>query len=305
MLSIKKILFPTDFSESANNAMNWALMLAKNFEAHLDMLHAVVLHADDVGEEVFARFPDIDKCIESLMKNADSRLEKTIEDSGQISIKQHVRRGMAKVEEIINFAEEMKTDLIVMGSHGRTGITKALIGSVTERVVRGASCPVLTVKKDKFKHDTVDVKRIILPIDFSENCRASVKYAVVLAKLLGVKLEVLHVIDSLVHPAYYSVGLDSPSKLDTELESRIKESIAKFMQEENVMLDYDTTVLEGKPYKQICEFADHKEESLIIISAHGSSKLERFMIGSTTDRVIRKANSPVLTIKTNARDFVK
>lgn len=78
MLSIKKVLFPTDFSETADHAMNWALMLAKNFEAHLDMLHTVVLHADDVGEEVFSRFPDIDECIKSLMTNADSRLEKPL-----------------------------------------------------------------------------------------------------------------------------------------------------------------------------------------------------------------------------------
>lgn len=305
MLSIKKVLFPTDFSESANHAMTWALMFAKNFEAHLDMLHAVVLHADDVGEEVFARFPDIDKCIDSLMKNADTRFEKTIEDSGQLSIKQHVRRGLSKVEEILNFAEEAKSDLIVMGSHGHSGITQALLGSVTEKVVRGAHCPVLTVRKPKYPKDTVDVKRIVLPIDFSDHCKIAIKYGVVLAKLLGVKLEVVHVMDTQVHPAYFAVGLDSPSKLDSDLNVRIKESMKKFMLEEKVMIDFEMTVLEGIPFKEICEFADHKEDSLVIISAHGSSMLERFMIGSTTDRVIRKAESPVLIIKSDARDFVK
>lgn len=211
---------------------------------------------------------------------------------------------MAKVDEILTFAEEQKSDLIVMGSHGRTGITKALLGSVTEKVVREANCPVLTVKKGKYTEDLIDVKRIILPLDFSDHCKLAIKYGVVLAKLLNVKLEVVHVLDSMVHPAYYSVGIDTPSELDPELVTRIKDSLKKFMDEANVTLDYDLNVFEGKPYKEITEFADHKEDSLIIISAHGSSKLERFMIGSTTDRVIRTAQSPVLTIKSDARDFV-
>lgn len=305
MLSIKKILFPTDFSENADAALSLALLLAKNFEAELDMLHAVVLHGDDVGEDVYSRFPDIDRCITMLMENADSKLEKTIEDSGKLTVRQAVRRGFSAVDEILGFSREENVDLIVMGTHGRRGLRHMLLGSVAEEVVRSADCPVLTVRRTKDFTGKIDIRRILLPTDFSGHSALAARYANVLAKILGAKLDVLHVIDSTVHPAYHAAGISSPTKLDAKLTERLKSTALEFLQAAGVTAEHTIHIGEGKPEMEIARMADEAKDTLIIIACHGAGALERMLLGSTTERVIRLAASPVLTVKKDERDFVR
>ena len=304
MIAIKKIMFPTDFSESADAALGMALLLAKNFEAELIMFHSVVLHSDDVGEDVYSRFPDLNECISMLIENADSKLEKTIDDSGRLTVKQIVRRGLSTVDEILNYANEEKVDLLVMGTHGRRGISHFLLGSVTEQVVRAADCPVLTIRKSAAASEKNDIRRILLPIDFSEDSVLAARYSNVLCKILDARLEVIHVIDSNVHPAYASVGIDTPSKLDSELKPRVEGAIKEFMSKAQTSIDYKITVRDGNPAKEISACAEDQDDTMIIIASHGEGYLERMIMGSTTERVIRLSKCPVLTVKLHERGFV-
>jgi nucleotide-binding universal stress UspA family protein len=297
MFQVKKILFPTDFSESANTALKWALMLAKNFEAELHMLHAVVLHNDDVGDEVYERFPDMQDCIEMLEENADTRLEKALQDKGTVEIERHVIRGYSKHELITEFAEEKNIDLIVMGTHGRTGLRHLILGSVTEKVMRHCYCPVLTVRKSKRYTEKTDIRRVIVPIDFSEYCKQSLVTGVTLADTLGVEIEIVHAVDSSLHPAFYSAGIDSLTEADPDLVERAKEKIADFARSIVEDRDVTYTVTEGNAAKEISNLADSHTNALIVISSHGHNALERLMMGSTTERVVRMAKSPVLTVK--------
>ena len=139
-MQIRRILFPTDFSQNAEYAFQYALTFAREFAAKLYVLH-VIYFPPQMPEY------DIEQVINGLVKNAEKSLKRLIEKTKETEVIFHpeVRVG-TEYSEIIEFAEKEKIDLVVMGTHGRTGLAHAFLGSVAERVVRYTSCPVLTVK---------------------------------------------------------------------------------------------------------------------------------------------------------------
>ncbi len=298
MISMKKILFPTDFSECADHALVWAIMLAKNFEAELTMLHAVVLHGDDVGEEVYSRFPDLDQVVETLIENADTRLETSIPDKGEVNIRQAVRRGVSASEEILEFVEQEGTDLITIGTHGRSGLGKFLMGSVADRVIRHCSCPVLAVRcGDGPPPERVDIRSILLPIDFSDHSEFAARYAFALAGTIGAELRVVHVIDQTVHPSFYAVGKESLLELDPDLQSRAEAAIDDFLRDVSGGIPYEKEIVEGNPAAEIARLSMEGRDCLIVIASHGAGGLERLMMGSTTEKVVHMTECPVMIIK--------
>ncbi len=298
MISMKKILFPTDFSECADHALVWAIMLAKNFEAELTMLHAVVLHGDDVGEEVYSRFPDLDQVVETLIENADTRLETSIPDKGEVNIRQAVRRGVSAAEEILEFVEQEGTDLITIGTHGRSGLGKFLMGSVADRVIRRCSCPVLAVRcGDGPPPERVDIRSILLPIDFSDHSEFAARYAFTLAGTIGAELRVVHVIDQTVHPSFYAVGKESLLELDPDLRARAEAAIDDFLRDVSGGIPYEKEIVEGKPAAEIARLSKEGRDCLIVIASHGAGGLERLMMGSTTEKVVHMTECPVMIIK--------
>jgi nucleotide-binding universal stress UspA family protein len=139
-MQISRILFPTDFSHDAEHAFQYALTFAREFGAELYLLH-VIYFPPQTPEY------DIGQVIDSLVKNAEESLRKLIESAEAPNVVFHsdVQVGVEHAE-ITKLAEKEKIDLIVMGTRGRTGLAHIFLGSVAERVVRHASCPVLTVK---------------------------------------------------------------------------------------------------------------------------------------------------------------
>jgi nucleotide-binding universal stress UspA family protein len=146
-IHITRILCPVDFSECSDHALRYAQDLAEAFGAELKLLH--VVEVPFLPSYSMAGVPDLSMPIEQLEEGAREHLEKVLERTRQqvegIEVSGEVRPGTAFVE-IIDTAREMDADLIVMGTHGRSGLKQLLIGSVAEKVVRKAPCPVLTVK---------------------------------------------------------------------------------------------------------------------------------------------------------------
>ena len=145
-LQVKRILCPVDFSDSSDHAMRYAAALAGTFGADLTLLHVVApVVAALPGETAL---PDmLQTNIDELVEACRKRLELTVDTlaADGLTVQHKVVNGVPFIE-IIRYAREAETDLIVMGTHGRTGLGHLLIGSVAERVVRKAPCPVLTVK---------------------------------------------------------------------------------------------------------------------------------------------------------------
>lgn len=142
--SIQRILFPTDFSEPALEAQQYALALAERVGAELHVLHVVPLPV--TYPEIASPYAVLESDTDVQLEAANERLSKLIDPAlaGKLSIRRSAVVGVA-VDEILKYAEAQQIDLIVVGTHGHTGLSRLLIGSVAEKVVRLSKCPVLTV----------------------------------------------------------------------------------------------------------------------------------------------------------------
>ncbi len=145
MLQIRKILVPTDFSDHSKQAVNAALDLAKRYEASLAVVHVFQPLAMALPEGVVVYGPDFYAEVTSKLETSLKEVKQAIENQGFKNVTSKLVNGVPHVE-LVNMAKEQGIDLIVMGSHGRTGFSHALLGSVAEKVVRKAHCPVLVVK---------------------------------------------------------------------------------------------------------------------------------------------------------------
>jgi universal stress protein A len=146
MIDLHRILVPTDFSKFSKNALAYAAAFAEKFQAELYLLHVVQNFALLVPDSVNV-VPPVGPSVEELTVAVRAALERTVQENQleRFTVHREVREGAAFYE-IIQFAKEKDVDLIVMGTHGHSGLVHVLLGSVTEKVVRKSPCPVLTVR---------------------------------------------------------------------------------------------------------------------------------------------------------------
>jgi len=152
MVTIRRILFPTDFSEHADHAWPFALYFAQEFGAEVHLLH-VVTPPPRLIEGYSASF-DPEQFTTALTAEANASMDRLLQavQGRNLTFQREIRVGV-DFHEIINYARAHQIDLIVMATHGRTGLAHALVGSVAEKVVRKAPCPVLTVKHPAMKFE--------------------------------------------------------------------------------------------------------------------------------------------------------
>ncbi len=151
-MQVKSILVPVDFTENSRNALRYASELARRFEASVSALH-VIPDEEVAGVYIQKRSPER---IEELQAGVKEEFDKFIPEdvAKDVRVQKLIRVGEPYVE-VIRQAKEGKADLIVMATHGRGGISHTLLGSVAEKVVRKASCPVLTVKHSDFQFEMI------------------------------------------------------------------------------------------------------------------------------------------------------
>jgi nucleotide-binding universal stress UspA family protein len=194
VLRIKNILFPTDFSKCAGQALKHALFLAKHFRARLHMLHSVVLHQEDPHNPAHG-FPYPMELHEILKKMATERMsidvQATNEDEKEIDVIFEQLRGFSASNLILKYADEHDIDLIVMGTHGRRGLGYMFLGSIAQEVVRQASCPVYTIREPENDSHPNKIKEILLPVDFSDHSKKAISIAKAVAKIYNARLQLL------------------------------------------------------------------------------------------------------------------
>ena len=196
-------------------------------------------------------------------------------------------------DSILAFAEAQKTDVIVMGTHGRRGFDRLMLGSVTQRVMRKASCPVLAVHKPSHdfiipdsQQDPIHLSRILFCTDFSENSRQALDYAISLTAEYNAELTLLHVLEDILVSANIEVTrakatglLDQLIPLEERKTGRIK-----------------TMVRIGKPYEQIIKSALEAQTDLVVMAVRGRGALDLAVFGSTTQRVLQLGPCPALVV---------
>ena len=144
MIKIKKILMSTDFSQNANQALRYAAVFADKFDSKLTLFHVIALFQDDPNNPRH-HFPNLQALYTIMDQNAIANMDQFDLHFDKLQVNKVAVRGISPAEEIINYAESNEADLIVMGTHGRSALGHFLIGSVAEKVVRHAKCPVLTI----------------------------------------------------------------------------------------------------------------------------------------------------------------
>jgi nucleotide-binding universal stress UspA family protein len=209
-------------------------------------------------------------------------------------------------KEIVATAHSAQSDLIVLGTHGRSGFERLILGSVTEKVLRKAGCPVLTVPPrltEAAAIPSATFKRILCAIDFSGCAMRGLEYATSLAQEANAQLTVLHVVEPLPSvPGDYESAV---AGLKT-----IKEYVAAAIEEGRELLrrsipdqvrtycQVETVQRVGKPYREILELATEQASDLIVIGVHGRGVVDLMFFGSTAQHVVRQAACPVLTLRT-------
>lgn len=299
-MKVEKILFPTDFSESADAALGRALFLAEGLEAELHLLHAVVLHEYDPNNPD-ENFPATEEIFRNLFDIAGSNMASLLKQRGReaLTLKEVSRPGVSASEVILSYADEIDADLIVMGTHGRHGAARLLMGSVAEAVARHASCPVLTVRADARSVKEENVKTILVPVDFSETSQLAIRYAESLGHLYHAGIELLHVAEEMPYPYFY---VPTESNVLLERMNRSREALAKLAADSLTSdIHHTISVRSGRVATEILDHARQQEAGLLVIGTHGLSGLERLLLGSTAEQVIREACCPVFVVKSKGK----
>lgn len=306
MLSIERILCPTDFSPCASHALPHALRLAREYGAELHLYHAVVLHETEPADATYG-LPDLEGLYEAIQEQTAAQLRETVPEDAGITTARAQVRATSPARGILEYAEEREIDLIVMGTHGRRGLRRLLLGSVAEEVVRLAPCPVLTVPENEDSgHEPGVARNIVVPLDFSEHARLALAHAKALAAMNNARVHLLHVIENSVYPDFYPPvwpsGGASDEGLREESLARLREA-ARILEEAGV--GTETGVRAGRPATEIVEFTAEQGADLIIIASHGLTGLQYMLLGSVAEHVVRGARSPVLTLKAFGRGLVE
>ena len=305
MLQIRTLLHPTDFSRSSRQALAHAVFLARQFGAELHLLHAVVWGGEDPDPE--RAFPDPEKILTRMVAGAESEMAALLAPHRDepLRVREVRERGIYAGPVILDYAEEHDVDLIVIGTHGRRGPGRLLLGSVAEEVVRYAPCPVLTVRARE-EPGIAAFDRLLVPFDFSDHARTALAYARELAQTYGASLDLLHVIETHVYPTFYgNVGADPILRRIADLRQRVTAELEQaYADGGGPEVPHRFATADGRPAAEISRFAEEKGSDLIVLATHGLSGLERLVLGSTAEAVVRTAPCPVFTVKPFGRSLI-
>jgi nucleotide-binding universal stress UspA family protein len=305
MIDIRRILCPIDYSEFSRRALDHAIAIARWYGSTITVLHVSevlpVMAYAPAGPLVppVLLTPEDRTVMLAAMKRFAAE-----EAAPGVPMNFVIAEGRPSTE-ILEMAKTMACDLIVVGTHGYAGFDRLVLGSVAEKVLRKAACPVLTVPRQA--PDAVPVpsalfKQILCAVDFSECSNRALDYAVSLAQEADAHLTVLHVLELPPGtPADQESGVDLPRELRKFVEDATKDRQRRL---QNVVPEsvrtyctVETVLAIGRPYREILRVADEEHAGLIVLGVRGHSALDTLLFGSTTHHVVREAKCPVLTLR--------
>lgn len=308
MTGITRILVPTDFSAPSDAAFAYARALAERFDASLHLAHAFEdpFTTAAFAAEMYAPLPA--NLRDKLLIDIERRLAEQFppEDRTRFRGTTDIVTG-PPARAIVEYSQSLGSDLIVLGTHGRGGMPHLLLGSVAERVVRTARCPVLTVR------EPVDsaIRHILVPTDFSDTADAALDYALLVAARYGASLQLLHVLDDpfvpegLAGDAYITEAPVLRSAMLRDAQNRLAHRVAPLRRGGEIegspgVARVDADALFGHGARTIAEYAGERGADLIVIGTHGRTGVAHLLLGSVAERLVRHAPCPVLTVRHQA-----
>lgn len=306
MIQIQRILCPIDFSDFSQRALDHAVAIAKWYDSTITLLHVrgvVPVAAYAPGSGVVppaALTPDAREALLAAMN-------RVAEEAGAGSAFECEIADGSPASAIVARADTLSADLLVMGTHGRSGFERLVLGSVTEKVLRKAACPVLTVPRDVLDSPAappVLFKRIICAVDFSDCSMRALEYAMSLAQEADAHLTVMHVVElppdmpREVHENTLSWSRNLSEYAALTKEDRGKRLTDAIPDSVRAYCTVETVLATGKPYREILRVADEQKADLLVVGIQGRGAIDRLLFGSTAQHLVRQAACPVLTLRT-------
>jgi nucleotide-binding universal stress UspA family protein len=286
MLTVKTILCPVDFFRASDNAVKYAVALASNYGARIHLLHVVppVLYsANDYAVSMGEWRDAIEKDAAGKIKSLAAKLK-----AQNIPVESEVCVGDVH-DEIKRSIQAVKPDLIVMGTHGRRAFERWFMGSKTERLLRHTPVPLLTVTANEKLSGTPRFRQILVTTDFSEGTEEALAYAFSMAQENESRVTLLHVV--------HDIAADLSGKYRDALARGVEKGLEDLVPPEaRNWCDIVTRVETGLPYRIILRILEDEKIDLLVMNIHGKGMLDRAMIGSTAERVVRGARCPVMMI---------
>jgi nucleotide-binding universal stress UspA family protein len=289
-MKIGRILLPTDLSESADRALKQAVEIAAQQQARIEVFHAVTLEHLDAAREKLAFDEYMAKVEKEIFDDLATRSD-AIRTRG-IAVETVVVRRPYPVPAILDRARETEPDVIVMGTHGRSGLSKLVLGSVAARVLLEAACPVVTVASDaRVAEGEGGFDPILVPVDFSECSERAIAAARSLAAPSG-RLVLEHVVSTPAHPSFYAGSVARLFHQAPELQSLIGERLLDLLDGPG-----EIVVTEGAIVEEVLDTARAKNAQLIVMGTRGLNRQGHLFLGSIAERVSGRAKVPVLAVK--------
>ena len=294
---VTHVLFATDFSPCSAPAFRYAVEWAKVFNAQLTIFHGLSLQPGlDIDAGIAQRYLDEHRNV--AQDHLAQLLAEAQQQVPQTSIE--IRTGLASTQ-ICDVAREHKTDLIIIGTHGWTGFNLVLFGSVAERVIQRAPCPVLSIP-DRSPEETagmhsltIQPRQMVLPIDFSDCSIDAYEYGVQMAKWFDASLTLVHAIEPLSYSLDFSLTHPLEEKANRKKVEQRLQALTAVLTEEGLSARYE--LMEKHSVEAILEAGSAQQADLLVMGTHSRKGLSRLILGSTTSKVLRHSPYPILTVK--------
>jgi nucleotide-binding universal stress UspA family protein len=290
-MTFQRILCPIDFSAGSQHAMAVAVRLATEADAELVLAHAWYVAAPAFPMD-YAFSPQL---VQQLSDDAQRGLDAAVQEATALGAKRVTSRllsGVAwsAIEEVLG---DPTFDLVVIGTHGRTGLSRILLGSVAEKIVRHAPCSVLAV------HPGGEVRpftHALCPIDFSAEARQALAAAAGLVRAGGAGITLLHVLEA---PVSYSGELQEPELL-RDLDTRVAEHLETWAAELRGKATVPVTArcrIGWAGAEILAALESDTTVDLVVMGSHGRTGIKRALLGSVAEKVVRHARCPVLVAR--------
>ena len=289
----KRVLVPLDQSDLSERVLPIAQCIAEYFNAKVDLVYVVPSESETLPDEV----------ITHAHEEAEAYLKRILDSwpstSKPVDVKANVYAGYP-ASEIIEQAESQEDTLILMATHGYSGVQRLLLGSVAGKVVQATTTPVLLVPAGATnpKGELVEFERLIIPLDGSELAESVLPYAINLCKTLNMEL----ILVRSYHPNFpgSSIRMHDVTKIVHDSAENYIKAMAERLQKEGLK-DVSYKVLKGLPAEQITDFAIETPNSVTALCTHGRHGISRWVLGSVTNAVIHCAKEPVLVIRSKTK----
>ena len=287
LVRFKNILCPVDFFSASNRAFEYAMKLAENYGANLRLLHVV----SPIIPDTYASGSNLADLSVDFQKKSRLQLEKLKARAEKKNIKVSAEVQIGDIDgEIRRAIKNGNADLVVVGTHGRRGFERWVLGSVTERLIRHCPVPLLAIGSSGTSRMVPPaIARMVVTTDFSEGTSDAMAYACSIAAECQSKITLLHVMNDVTA----DVGLRLRDPLIRGIREKLDALVPKGIRD---WCDVQTHVDTGTPWRVILKTIQSEKPGLLVMNVHGKGMLERALVGSTADRVLRGTSCPVLLI---------